>query len=84
MEELGVTFPENSPITYVGPFEGTKVTVIPVVKPDNPVGALVPEEGSTLCWVVSVSIGAAAVGIVLLVLLTGNEYSKRKRYDTTY
>jgi len=86
--EPGITYPENSGIVYLGP-DGSSVSVIPGVEIGDraPPSTAPPEDGNgstTPGWVIPVSIGAAAVGSILLVLLVGKQVQKRKRNGIQY
>ena len=84
----GISFPELSGVTYAGPSSSkSNVVVIPGVKePDEPPTSAPPEQetNGTPGWVVPVSIGAAAAGAVLLILIVGNQMNKRKRNGKEY
>jgi len=82
LEDPGMTFPDETGIKYVGPSSsGGSITIVPPVNdPENPPGEDPPkEESGTPNWVVPVSIGAAAVGAIVLVLFAGRRVQKRKR-----
>ena len=85
--EPGITFPDSSGIVYLGPDESS-LEVIQGKKPDDnsPNDRAPPEdeESGTPDWVVPVSIGAAAVGAIVLVLLVGARVQKRKRDGIQY
>jgi len=86
--EPGITYPENSGIVYLGP-DDSSVSVIPGVEIGDraPPSTAPPEDGNgstTPGWVIPVSIGAAAVGSILLVLLVGKQVQKRKRNGIQY
>lgn len=90
LENPGMTFPEGSGIVYAGPVDDMPVSMQPdpdgVTAPNNPPGAdpPAPEKGDTPKWVVPVSILAAALGCVGLVLFAGNRIQKRKRQGIEY
>jgi len=84
----GVAFPPSSGISYAGPSgsRGSNVVVSPGTKPDNPPAGAPSgeEEPGTPGWVVPASIGAAAFGAIVLLLLVGSRMQKRKREAIEY
>lgn len=78
LKNPGITLPAYSGLVYVGPIDPSTVIVIPNVT--DPEGGSVSPDGDgndTPGWVVPVSIGAAALGVVALLLLVGVQLRKR-------
>mmetsp|Transcript_17274 Transcript_17274/g.30411 ORF Transcript_17274/g.30411 Transcript_17274/m.30411 type:complete len:948 (+) Transcript_17274:1428-4271(+) len=88
LDDPGMKFPPGSGIKYAGPPTSSPsvITIPGMTQPEYPPGESPPEQeqNGTPGWVVPVSIGAAAVGAIILVLLVGSRVQKRKRGAIEY
>jgi len=95
LKDPGMAFPEDSGIVYMGPSERSMILITPGeegvdrgTEPINPpLGKIPPpaqEEVDTPRWVVPLSIGAAAVGSIILMLFAGRHIQNQKRNTVEY
>ena len=84
LNEPGISFAPSSGILYLGESDSS-VSVIPgVTEPGSGTDQPPDEEDGTPSWVVPVSIGAAGLGAIVLVLLVGKQIQKRKKNGIQY